>query len=337
LLWSKGAFLRRIEAILSPRRGRMRVATRAVLVATAAGGLLSFALALAMPVGEQPAPAKTGVVVEVYDEEEIEAAPPSGPTSKDVLHIEMRTIEAGGEAGRALLNALSTGDPDYDRKPPFIPGALTAWTCSVGLDDGETLRLLETAERRKGLALTMAPRLTVFFGQPASLSIGNQHVIELPRLPRADGPAGRAFAHYHDGLRLLLCANSREGVIRLWIRCRAAHLRKTAGGPFADEADGAVLVDARPGQWMLTGLTFERHRLTAIRPSESQPDQGPRRGCIVKERAAGEAPDVNVLFVLIRATPIPPAPASPDASRSPAPKSALPAPPVPPVPPSLPP
>jgi len=53
ILLSKGAFLRRVEAILSERRDQIHRLTRVVLASTLAGAVLSLAVALALPVGEK--------------------------------------------------------------------------------------------------------------------------------------------------------------------------------------------------------------------------------------------------------------------------------------------
>lgn len=69
IVLSRGAFLRRIEAILSDRRHQMRRLSRIALAATVVGAAVSVALALALPLGERRSPAPT-------------AAPPS---SKQII------------------------------------------------------------------------------------------------------------------------------------------------------------------------------------------------------------------------------------------------------------
>jgi len=63
ILLSKGAFLRRVEAILGDR-DRARRLTRRALAATAAAVLLSIAVALAIPLGEKGSDAKKGELYE---------------------------------------------------------------------------------------------------------------------------------------------------------------------------------------------------------------------------------------------------------------------------------
>ena len=53
IVWSKGAFLRRVEAILSDRRAEIRKLSRAALLATLLAAMTSVALALALPLGER--------------------------------------------------------------------------------------------------------------------------------------------------------------------------------------------------------------------------------------------------------------------------------------------
>jgi beta-lactamase regulating signal transducer with metallopeptidase domain len=53
ILFSKGAFLRRVEAILSDRRDHIRKLTRLALAGTLAGAVLAVGVALALPVAEK--------------------------------------------------------------------------------------------------------------------------------------------------------------------------------------------------------------------------------------------------------------------------------------------
>ena len=53
IVWSKGAFLRRVEAILSDRRNRIRRLSRVALLATVVASIISIGLALALPLGEK--------------------------------------------------------------------------------------------------------------------------------------------------------------------------------------------------------------------------------------------------------------------------------------------
>ena len=55
IVLSKGAFLRRVEAILSDRRSQIRKLSRLALAATIAAGVLSIALAAALPLGDKGA------------------------------------------------------------------------------------------------------------------------------------------------------------------------------------------------------------------------------------------------------------------------------------------
>ena len=53
IVWSKGAFLRRVEAILSDRREEIRKLSRVALLATLLAAMISVAVALALPLGER--------------------------------------------------------------------------------------------------------------------------------------------------------------------------------------------------------------------------------------------------------------------------------------------
>ncbi len=53
IVWSKSAFLRRVEAILSDRRAEIRKLSRAAIIMTAAGVVMSVAVAAALPLGEK--------------------------------------------------------------------------------------------------------------------------------------------------------------------------------------------------------------------------------------------------------------------------------------------
>jgi beta-lactamase regulating signal transducer with metallopeptidase domain len=58
VVFSKGALLKRVEAILSHRRDQIRRLSRAALVATVLGAIVSVAVALALPLADKPPPAE---------------------------------------------------------------------------------------------------------------------------------------------------------------------------------------------------------------------------------------------------------------------------------------
>jgi len=94
LLFSKGAFLRRVEAILSERRDRIRRLSRLALIATVVAGVISLIVACALPLGGKVPDVATGKPAEKSKAEE-------GPAVKSGTagdHITLEAICAAIEA-----------------------------------------------------------------------------------------------------------------------------------------------------------------------------------------------------------------------------------------------
>ena len=102
LLFSKGAFLRRVEAILSERRGQMRRLTRLVLAGALAGAVLSLAVALALPVGDKRKPEIAEAEQQPEAESTVAATAESGPA----IERAVADAESGTAEGSTALEAI---------------------------------------------------------------------------------------------------------------------------------------------------------------------------------------------------------------------------------------
>ena len=102
IVWSKTAFLRRIEAILSDRRDRLRRLSRAALAATVLAAIVSIALALGLPLAQKeqgPAgatpPAPEGAGTEPADK----PAPKGASTLPGAASAPVRLVSADEPRG----------------------------------------------------------------------------------------------------------------------------------------------------------------------------------------------------------------------------------------------
>ncbi|KPJ73318.1 MAG: hypothetical protein AMS14_06615, partial [Planctomycetes bacterium DG_20] len=95
---SRGAFLKRVEAILSDRRDRIRRLSRAALVATILAAAVSVALALALPLGQQ-------TPIGHHEEGEENGAGPAPSPSAGRVVLDVHSGHVRMESGGNVLEA----------------------------------------------------------------------------------------------------------------------------------------------------------------------------------------------------------------------------------------
>ncbi len=328
LVLSKGAFVRRIEAILSTRRRQIRRLSRVALAATLIGAAASVALALALPLGDKAAPpaatsgdaavvespAQNGPAatpVRALDQalrdadpsasepaaNAPERAPDSGakalPAAGPQILIEARILAAEAKAEKQVLDALAKAG-----------AALREGDSSVVLTDPQAQAFLKRVPDLASVQTLSTPKVMTLDGQEAVVQVGAQVPVELP-LPSS--PATLVRADYFEGTTLSMVATISADARSVSLRVvpRITQLERTKGALIETEATREVTSQVPSGSWLLVRAPSARNRLTSARTVQD-PRTGKTVASFTKEPAAGPAGPGRIMLLLARPTVISP-------------------------------
>ena len=235
IVLSKGAFLRRVQAILSDRRDRIRKLTRWAFAATLLGAVVSLGIALALPLGEKAAKAPDYEALMKEHHEEIKAAAEAYArdhegkwprTPEDLLSyvrdeelaeklrpaLGRAQIEARKAVLRQRLHGLGLALAMHRRRPDGYPKALKELEELGYLGEGNPL---------------------------ASFSVGEQKVQYV--IPKSDDPNEALLYHWPPFV---------GGTWLLYQNLELDWIEYVADGSLTNPRTGAVIrpVDTRPAQ-----------------------------------------------------------------------------------------